>query len=67
MLDYVWCNESEIVKNKIHYKDMRDKDCHYDALMMGYCIKRGSPTQVILALKGCRFTEKFTVYGPTVS
>lgn len=53
--DWLWVNESQIIKNNVTYRYMKEGEYHHDPIRLGYYIEPKSKTHVLLSLKGVKF------------
>lgn len=56
--DWLWVDESQIIKHKVTHRYFREGEYEHDPLRFAYLIKPNSRTHVLLALKGVRIGPK---------
>ena len=52
MKDHLFYNLYDLWTNNVSPRDLHDKDSRFEPMRSGFWVRRGSPTQVILNLKG---------------
>ena len=64
-VNWVYLQDIEIWKNNVRHQDLKSFDVQYDTIKHGYWVRSNSPTQIILALKGCRFGQLWGLTPPS--